>query len=371
MNNIPFKYNQADYFISCLLALVIIKTPVYNFFSYSNVQIAKFIYIAYVILFVACIYSLFWRRKSGDAKAFFISVFVSMFVLLNCYRPGLSFFVGDSLGALFLFMIIPFILVSFIRVKEVLLLVLNAMVLFYYIFGILVIFKFITTGYGYGNWAMMATYSIAVPTSYYIYKAFTSKYRIIYLLLSILGVVLSLIPGSRGCILLYFFAILLGTRKNIKLILFSLFIIIVAFNLFKEYLLIVFEDSRFLTQLQDGDLLSDSGRTSLTWLPAWNAALNSPIIGWGTYGDRIFTYGNQWTHNLFIEVFCDYGFILGGIFSFWFIKMSLKSFNYDKNNVYILLFLISTPQLLLSSSFLLSTQFWIYMGLLLNTKLEK
>lgn len=129
-------------------------------------------------------------------------------------------------------------------------------------------------------------------------------------------------------------------------------------------------DSRTIRYIQEGRFWEDSGRSNI------NEALMEGLIdnplGYGLYGDRyiarIFGSMNyRYAHNIFLEMFCNFGFVIGSIviaFVVYFIVRLVRSTK-GTNEIYLVFSIIPYGlfQLFFSSSYLENILFWALMGL--------
>lgn len=349
---------------SVMVLLSFLRVPLLIMFDFSDIHFEFYFYFIYAML---AFFSLWGALKRKMPKSLLLCICFVSFVLLNCLRPGVELYVRESIVTLVVFLILPFLIIQYIDNFKKFSLILSVAVFLHYILGIVDCFLFFKTGQAYGKDAMLATYAIAMPTSYYMYRFFVSdEKKTIYLVLTAIGTVLTILSGSRGGLLLFAFSILLGFlhSKNIKSILLPLFFAVLISSYFmSSWLDGLIGGSRIVEVLRDNSL-TESDRGTLVWIPVFNAIIDSPIIGWGTFGDRIVNSSHSWAHNFFLELFCDYGLIFGTIFAFWFLSRSYFHIIKNRDQLFVELFLMSFPQLLLSSSYLQSSYFWIYLGFL-------
>lgn len=221
-------------------------------------------------------------------------------------------------------------------------------------------------------------YAMLLPSIIFLYIFFKKK-SILYLLLSVAGIGLIFLQGSRGALLML--AIFVGlmvisgiidskdaTYKTIKIIAIILAIVFIfAFggtilrtvvNMLKS---IGFE-SRTLDLLVSGDFTNDSGR-NIIWSSVYDAIKTGGLFGYGAFGDRPFVFPHHYvgySHNIFLELICSFG-IIGGIISVVIVVGSLRMIFSCKDTrwreIFIIFFSIAS-QLLLSMSFWYVWEFW-------------
>ena len=107
--------------------------------------------------------------------------------------------------------------------------------------------------------------------------------------------------------------------------------------------------------------------------------LQTPLIekidffGHGLYGDRLLTSNNAYSHNLFLELLIDFGYIFGGVLSLIVIAILIKSFlSLFKSDDISERLLLSISlaficcKYMVSSSYLHSPEFWFYFMILID-----
>lgn len=186
---------------------------------------------------------------------------------------------------------------------------------------------------------------------------------------ALLIIVVVLAIGSRGAIVAF------GVYFIIDTILFNkrfvipgvigiavFFALIPIFSSFLEGFGIM---SRTLQLIGKSEVLTyDSGRGEAYDL-AQLLILKSPIVGSGIFGDRALLDG--YVHNLFYEVWIDYGIIIGSVLLAFFFGTSISTFfRLDKVNkeLFMRFFVAGVVPLMVSGSYLTDTSFGIFVGIL-------
>lgn len=218
------------------------------------------------------------------------------------------------------------------------------------------------------NYNMSFGYGLLLPTLVlYRQKNIISKIVFLFALISILAI------GSRGPILvivLYIlFDVFLFNKKYIPvffILVLSLGSIIVPLM---DYLDTLGINSRTLAMLYSGDITQDSGRGYLSNIII-EGIVKNPILGMGIYSDRVLLDGIQpYCHNLFLELFINWGIPLACIIILVLFVSSLNVFvkitDRSQKTLFIIFLLSSIIPLMLSSSYLIDSKLWIYVGLLL------
>lgn len=122
---------------------------------------------------------------------------------------------------------------------------------------------------------------------------------------------------------------------------------------------------RILDYVNNGMLLDGSGRDNYIALLI-DAIKEKPFGGYGIGGDRILLPSGSYSHNLIIEAFVSVGIIIGGAFLAWIGLLSYKiltSADFKIRKLGIGLFCGIVIKLFLSSSIILSKEFFIFLGL--------
>lgn len=354
-----------------IIAVAFFRTPLMNVCQFAGYFISAFdkleivYYVFYAVLLLIGVFVLI-AKKINWRRSLFLSLCLVVFVFLACFRGSVFKFAEEDLPTLCLFMFIPLLCTQIKFSQNLFLKVMNYGIAIHFFFGCVASILFIMTGQLYGADGMLATYAVAVPTAYYLYGFFTfSRNNFLFLVLALIGTAFSLYTGSRGGWLILIFSFLFGLKLNKSalkgIIIIVLLIIIMA--LFSDKIVGLFVDTRLAELLQDGGMGDTDNRVEMAWKPVIDGFSQSPFLGWGSFGDRIFT-GGSWAHNLFLEILCDYGIVIGGLFCLWFIWKSIIVI-VRRDVLLTVWFIMSVPQLLLSSSIMRSTYFWIYLGFLL------
>lgn len=221
-------------------------------------------------------------------------------------------------------------------------------------------------------------YSLLLPTIVFLY-IFIRKKNICFLTLSIVGMGIIFVYGSRGALLMIVIFVglmIISTiieSKNIsyKIIkitgVLMLIVIICIFgkailNLFIQIFQTLGVESRSLEMLVQGEFMDDSGR-NVIWGTVINAIREGGILGYGVFGDRPFVYPLHYvgySHNIFLELIISFGIIGVGI-SIAIISTSVRMILLCKDRMWRELFIIFFSiacQLILSMSFWYVMEFW-------------
>lgn len=215
--------------------------------------------------------------------------------------------------------------------------------------------------------------SLFLINDYYVYRNKMS----LMCILCMMGIGLAV--GSRGALFcmgvyfLSFFARGIGQGKYQKrTLLFVLMLMILLIN-YRGILMLVNSilESKGIHSRTIWIILNDighlSGREDI--YSQINDALNShPLMIRGIGGS--FSITGTFAHNVFLEIFCEFGAVVGSVVSvslFVLILQSILFFN--RNGIYevliVMMFSASIPRLMFSGSIWSSTELWIWLSLLL------
>lgn len=198
------------------------------------------------------------------------------------------------------------------------------------------------------------------------------------------SVLLILTYGTRGpmlavliflCIGIYI-RVLRSQKRYIRIIfialavllLFVLFSPSISFYIF-ERLSKWFESVGFSTRIFDfileGELVESSGRDIL--LNGTILAIRQRLfVGYGIMGDRVIL-GGIYCHNIFLELLCDFGVILGGFFFALVVVVFIKAIRCaikTEQLFFVLMFIIMIiTKLFLSGSYILEPYFFFTLGI--------
>lgn len=224
---------------------------------------------------------------------------------------------------------------------------------------------------------MNSAYSILIPVLFVIDQSFREKKMIIF---AVLGTAVTLMFGSRGPVLIIVLFLAVSLFRNLKSK-FARFIFI-TFCVFVGYVFISGVYIGWLTSLekvlkeQNITLASiektlhyddiSNGR-DLIYRETIDAITSHPILGIGVFGDRSFAV---YTHNLFLELFVDFGVIFGSLISAFLIIQTSLSWNKTKKiygtkytSIMLVIFFAVYGQLMFSNSYLQCSLFFAMIGL--------
>ena len=238
---------------------------------------------------------------------------------------------------------------------------------------------------------MDAAYRVLPSIMYLIYYASTKKQVIYVVIAAVLSTVI-FIFGTRGpilCMLVYMALIVVYKAfkaNNIKKVLIFLlvFAIILSVFIFDELFIEVsgvltkiFGRLGFSTRIFDfiveGDIAKSRGRETLA-NQAIEAIIENPALGYGITADRAM-FG-VYTHNLILEIWCQYGVIFGSILLLIILALTvlslIKTFNEEKTFCFVMLFIsMMFVKLMISSTYTIEPYFFFMIGFFVSLNRKK
>lgn len=180
--------------------------------------------------------------------------------------------------------------------------------------------------------------------------------------------VLVIAIGARGpvfCITLYVIIDLFHRKSRWRfLLLVGIVGFIVLLPNLNDWLVSIGISSRSINMLLNGDITSDSGRLEIRNY-FLNELLEHPVLGIGLFGDRLLD-GVVYCHNIILEMILDFGIPLGS-FLLFVVMVRLISLYYrlnaDNRNRIIGYFCALVMPFMTSSSYLIDSNFAIFVGL--------
>lgn len=221
-------------------------------------------------------------------------------------------------------------------------------------------------------YSMSMGYALLLPALMFTINSSKANYFMFFLTIIIILVIGNRAPVFIG---LSFFIIVNLIRVKNKLIIICTSILFICITLFiiLPYLLEVLDlygiQSRTLLLLEEGGFTRDSGRTSI-YIIGLNKIYESPIFGYGIFGDRQF-YNGFYVHNIFMEIILHFGVIIGGIIIIVLgIVTFIKYINLAEKEIILFFIFLGFVPLLVSSSYLINTNFFLLLGFLFNKNIK-
>lgn len=178
---------------------------------------------------------------------------------------------------------------------------------------------------------------------------------------------LLLLYGARGPLLslVVFFSYVLISKKQYGYCLLLVAIAIIGLPVLDSILESYGLSSRTLDLYLSGNLDADNGRNAIK--AEIMKGIEQNPYGWGLFGDRVITHGANNAHNFIREILCEFGLYLGTIVLLLFFFQILKRFLIVKGgdrDIFALFFCACFIPTLVSGSYLTSTNFAIFVGIM-------
>lgn len=211
-----------------------------------------------------------------------------------------------------------------------------------------------------------------------------------FLAIAFIGIVEVLLFGSRGSLIclfiffvLYFYYYINSKKKIVLMGMCGLLsgIYIINENFGRSILIFVIHflskkgiESRTLNSLVDNTILFANGRDYM-WNDAWKMICENFF-----YGHGMMAFQNKWgidwyCHNLFLEILLTYGFVLGGflilILFFYISKFVFFSKKSSWKDLFVIFISLAMGNLLFSSSFWYSTEYWMVIAIIVSWSRKK
>lgn len=229
-------------------------------------------------------------------------------------------------------------------------------------------------------------YNMAFCCIVFIYLYLKSK-KISYACASLVGLLIMIMGGSRGAVvgvtlfIALFFIQRWRTMQNrtrkieivFGIVFGALVIINIGFEKMQEIIVSIATrmniSGRLIEMILSGEILSDSGRNRI-WKISMEIIKENGIRGAGFYGDRYIigkSYYWGYCHNIFLELWIDYGTIIGTALIFILVASIIRMFIKNQDNEWaalLIIFLCCCVKLYLSNSFWYHKFFWGLLGVL-------
>lgn len=198
------------------------------------------------------------------------------------------------------------------------------------------------------------------------------------IILTVLGLINLFVLGTRGAILIYIAAIAVilikgNSSKGIIAriaVIFGGAILFVSTSIYEKFIIWLYNRAqqlglsvRVMQKLLDNEAFSSSGRDSIR-KTLLDAISEKPVWGYGVLGDR--RLANIYAHNIAIELWTQYGIVLGSIFLIAVILVLFFGYkNETEDSVKFIIFAIicaSFFKLMLSGSYLDEPMLFFVLG---------
>lgn len=280
-----------------------------------------------------------WEYMSSDVLKFTIPVVVPIGLCIACIRNFV-------------------VLIKSMQYMSLIAAIIGILYGIMYLLGVVII----------DNYSMSFSYSLLFPTF-----VFISRRHILWKCIAVVLMLEMLAIGSRGALLLsivYWIFMMVWKDISIAKLILWIIALFAVYKLFFNAVVSFFADifdtfginSRTLRLLLGDELIShDSGRSDIydhTWLLIDQA----PLFGNGVWADR--QYLGLYCHNVFLELFLDFGYIGAGLIL---MVLMIKQWNIfrkiprNHKSIYIMMLGIVCP-LFASSSYLISYNVGMFLG---------
>lgn len=225
-----------------------------------------------------------------------------------------------------------------------------------------------------------------LPSVIFFYHSFLKRKNLFNLALASITFLVLLIYGARGamftfCLFLFFYHIVVLRPNKLKKLGYVSVVLILYFSLkylitaILDYLRAKGEDSyalsKYLNLLNGESLASTSSGRDVIYETAIDRFSSSPIFGAPLNSCYVDT-GSTYYHNIFIEIGVNFGIVGLLVFFVFMIKNFMRFTQRNQNDnlvlVFVILFTIPIGRLILSSSFWLRPEFWVFLSFCLNYK---
>lgn len=318
------------------------------------------------------------NRTVLTKKLIMFSLFSFLFLFLDLVKE--PYYLHDTLRHFSIFFIvglIPFYLSSYISDFE------KFFKIVYFV-SLAVIFvnvyTYFTGGFKFYEY-MTIGIKITFPLLIVIHSFFREK-RYIDLVFSIAGFAFVFTFTNRGSVLIVMAYVLLLLFKNIYTRILSIFFIVFNYitnfeypvtfikYILKEFEIYSYSMLRILQMVNHGMEKSSSGRDVL-YVESMDMVIDKPFLG---HSISYFEYHNSlnqpYPHNVFIQIFIEYGYVGLFVFAIIIFMSILKYFKIDDNHKrdFVALLAVAQLRILTSGNFLEESSFWILFGVLFYTR---
>lgn len=175
--------------------------------------------------------------------------------------------------------------------------------------------------------------------------------------------------GTIAILIAFIFIMLISRIKRLSLkIIFCILTLLIVILSFNSIINIIGNSNininwlkRFAHQIETGNITSNRNET---YEDAIKAILEKPILGNGI-GKYENDNDNQYTHNIFLQFFCEFGIPIGVVLGILVIKYAIITiFNNRKtvkDSFALYVMIQSLPRLMISSVYWVNSFFWIFM----------
>ncbi|MBU8906551.1 O-antigen ligase family protein [Desertibacillus haloalkaliphilus] len=334
-----------------------------------------------ILVGIAFVYALPSVLKRSKVK-FIVIYLIAIFIFLINYSifPENRLYLKELIFPVFFMSLPAFVYSMSLSEWNILKRVMKKASLIVFIFGATLGSLIISGSLSIGEYSMALSYYMLLPIVIYLDDFLEEfSFSALFFVVSSLLVILAL--GSRGailCVVVFFVLKLIRSKSKLNfsrllykwitfggillLYLFLSYILEFAYN----FLLNLGIKSRSI-QLFLREDIHLSGRDNI-YQNVIREIMDNPLLGIGIGGDRLVS-GRGYVHNIFLEILANYGIVLGGILLVVLLLLILKSLFVKDSHKYSMIIIwlsLGLIPLMVSSSYLININFWIFLGLVLN-----
>lgn len=330
------------------------------------------------IIFLYTLPTVLKRKKLELIVVYYIAIFI--FLIHYLLFPKNQENMIELIFQLF-FMCLPvFIYTLSLKNWSILKKVMKKASLIIFLFGFLSGIQILMNNEFANDYSMALSYYMLLPTILFL-DELLDRFSLKALFITCFSLLIILAIGSRGPILCNGIFIIFKLIQPVSklsfskvMIYMSYFLVAIFTILYFEKILLALDDflSKFNIESRNislflNDYLHLSGRDRI-YEKILTEIVQHPILGIGIAGDRRVADGN-YAHNIILEIFLNFGVIIGLIlliaFIMWLLKLLfVKDMNvYNMMNIWISLGFVS---LLFSGSYLSDVNFWTLLGLMVS-----
>lgn len=388
-----FQKEKDEKFLSWIFVLIFF-VPTFNYYlSYflKAYNLPTTTIPLYFGLYVLVLYSYFSSIKKSVSPLLLLLIIFFLYSITMIFWPqNVEFMFGDTFDACYnpfyriVFLGLPLVFIPFVvndyNLYEKPLVVMSIL---NNIIG-LIAFWMIAVGKQHAFEYMTFAYNLLF-SSCFLFVYSRKKKNYIFLLLAVFSLLTLVFVGSRGammCVCSFFIVFFLtmnrgGSVQRGVMVLGLISLSMLTYVFFADLMSIVIEvldyfgfNSRVVNYLQSSDFVESQGRNRL-FENMLNRITDSPLYGYGIFGDRVlnrdFLQVSGYAHNLFLEIFIDFGLFVGILLSglylfscFFFLIQSRKN-----SLIYCLFISIFSSifiKILVTGSYLTDQFFYLLLG---------
>lgn len=367
---------MASFVILAIQYFVLISFNLFETAIGSTVQM-----LSKVLVGLAYLYALPKVLRRNLIKTIVIYM-VAMFIFILHYAifPENRAYIFDLIVPFFFMSLPAFIYTLSIKNFEVFEVIMKKSSYIVFLFGALIGILVFTDRASAGSYSMALSYYMLLPTIMFT-DELIDKFSVRIASFVGLSLLVILALGSRGavlCVIVFAFLKIIKSKEkltykraltylglcgigvisyiNLEKILESMYLIFLNFGIRSRSILLFLRDE---VHLSGRESIYDSLIVEL---------VNNPVLGIGIGGDRLIRSGG-YAHNLFLEIFIDFGLILGAIITVFLLAIIVKCLlikNRERYSLFIIWLSLGFVHLMVSSTYITDIKFWIFLGVSFN-----